>query len=132
MAKARDYQIGKSVITPDRYSPVVDSLGHAAIKYGGVSSGDPNILVTFNNVIKQAWANNQANLVDLHYSLSWMLGVMDTDPNSSMYRYAPVENFVAPFEVQPTIILTDLPNLHVSKRNGEVRAVFQGVPQPVN
>ncbi len=133
MAKSQlGMQIGKSVLTGDHFLSVTDSNGNAAIRYGSISAGSPTTLVTGNNSIvngttfQQLWANNQANLVDLNYSLSFQLGVQDVTPGSPMNVYDPADNAGALTQVQPTIVLTDLPLIHGAKQNGEVRTVFQG------
>ena len=134
MAKSQlGLQIGKSVLTPDHFQSVIDTNGNAAIRYGNNRASDPSSFVTYNNSningipYKQLWANNQANLVDLNYSLSFELGVEDSDPNSPMNIYDPADNTgTALTQVQPTIVLSDLPLIHTAKLNGEVRAVFPG------
>ena len=130
-------QIGKSVLTPDHFKQVTDSNGNAAIRYGNKRSSKQSNFVTYNNSIinktpyQQLWANNQANLVDLNYSLSFELGVEDSDPGSPMNIYDPVDNTgTALTQVQPTIVLSDLPSIHTAKLNGEVRAVFPGTYTP--
>ena len=133
-AKAAGLQVGKSVLTPDHYIQINDSNGTPAIKYGLLARDAPAPLVTGNNSIlgngttyQNAWAANQANLVDLSFSLSWQMGVQDPDPTSSMSVYDPNDNNITShLQVQPTIVLSDLPFIHSSTRNGEVRAVFPG------
>ena len=126
-------QIGKSAVPPSHYMPVRDTNGNAAIKYGEFLAQDPTTLVNGNNSIvndtpfQELYAINQPNLVDLNSSLSFQLGVQDTNPNSSMSLYDPTDNNVTSLtEVQPTIILSDLPLIHSSTQNGEVRDIFPG------
>ncbi len=134
MAKSQlGMQIGKSVLTSDHFISVTDSNGNPAVKYGATKSEAPTSLITGNNAVingtpfQQLWADNQSNLVDLNYSLSFQLGVQDTQPTSSMSVYDPADNTgTALTQVQPTIVLSDLPLIHSAKQNGEVRAVFSG------